>query len=189
MDYNDLELENIALTIRKQFILLKSQAQKRTYKPHKSHDTAVIWKAAAKKCVELECNPVDFVQIAFDKASTGPYPKMLGGKAVDRWVSDYMRNAPTSDCGNNIYEQELEEEIKTAEHFCWSAAASSGKSFEDVVRSSVMPISAYARIYLCPDPQTAFIYARDAEKELQGNPGVVAALKKRNMNMDLIFNE
>jgi hypothetical protein len=189
MDYDDLELENIALTIRKQFILLKSQVQKRTYKPHKSHDTPEIWKAAAKKCAELDCNPVDFVQIAFDKATTGPYPKMLGGKAVDRWVSDYTRTASSFEGADNIYEQELEEEIRTAEQFCWSAATSSDKTFEDVVRSGVMPISAYTRIYLCPDPQTIFMYAKEAAKELQGNPGVVAALKKRNMNMDLIFNE
>ena len=187
MDYDDLEIENLALEIRRHFISLKSRQKGRTYKPHKSHDKPEVWKKAAMTCSSLNCNPVDFVQIAFDKATNGPYPKTLGGKSIVSWVTAHTNNITPEDGCDNIYEQELEVEIKTAENFCWTAAVSSNKPFEEVVRSSIVPISAYMRIFLCQDPQTAFMYRTDAVKELTGNPGIVEALKKKQMDMKLIF--
>lgn len=189
MDYDILDLENIALDIRKYFKQYKSQQNGRPYRPHKDHDTHAVWLNAAEKCSELKCDPLTFVEIAFQNAKHGPFPKHLGSKAMDRWAQNHSqlhcKEIADGDC--TLHDVDLREEIRTAEHFCWSAVAHRDKKFEDVIKSEVFPISAYVRIYLSPDVETVKLFAERASEEIQNNPGLYAALHKLNMDMSLIF--
>ena len=190
MDYDTLDLENLALDIRKLFLgYKKNKLRKPHYKPHPDHDAPEVWFKAAVKCSELGSDALSFVEAAFRHCKqAGPFPKQLHSKAMNRWCEGFVLPGGNEKSELTAYEDSIKTEINTVANICYAAFVNRGIPIEESLVSNFVHASACVKIFLMPDSTKVLDkFKEKALEELRDNPGLHGALENLGMDLTLIF--
>jgi hypothetical protein len=190
----------LAQEIRIIFQREKRQQLKKPYRPHPDHDTDAVWENAALKCMELEADAYSFVRAAFDhcvvssgRQQRGPFPKLLGSKAMDRWYSAYAGISQQSREENEgvsltPFESSVKDSIDTLAVMAYTAMNCNGTPLEHTIVDENTPAPAYARYFLMPSSSIVrYNYRTQVIEQISKNPNLGRALESLGLNITELY--
>lgn len=183
----DPSLDLIANGLKKGFADHKSVQIGKRYAPADRFKSMHIWYGAARKCVELEADPEDFLQAAFQQCSIpgGPYPQNLASRAMDRWYKEYkwLLAADYGELppGETVYGLRRKRLIQEAFLVAWQMSRRGGKTLSSVLLDdygmSLALYPAFVRVLLLPkDPAVMAKWGSLARAEIMSNPQLLKFL-------------
>ena len=189
----------LAQEIRTIFQREKRQQLNKPYRPHPDHDTDEVWERAAMKCMELEADAYSFVRAAFDhcvvssgRQQRGPFPKLLGSKAMNRWYSAYSGISRCDREENKAaltpFESSVKDSIDTLAVMAYTAMQCNGTPLEHTIADENTPAPAYARYFLMPSSSIVrYNYRTQVIEQISKNPNLGHALENLGLNMKKVY--
>jgi len=186
---------NLAAELKKLFARMKTEQLGQSYKPAARFQKPALWIAAAKKCLELEADPFDFLRATFLYCSIpgGPYPQQLATNAAVRWYRQYSKSVIKGE-SDTLYNSEIQGLICSAINNLLAISHGQGKtSWQILLDDNLLPdyvAPAFVRVLLRPlDPAMLEKYGRTARLEILSSPRLLRTLKELHYDltwMDMI---
>ena len=200
---NDQALMVTTATIRAHYLRRKADALGSAYKPSARHMKHEYWVNAAKQCIRLEADPMDYVDAAFCHSGqkSGPFPNTLAGAAAERWYREYSKSLTSRGIRAAVL---IDGEITQVEDvsmvnlataldtirvtmFNRSGDLKDLKSPENIrtLRMRVIPLWSPGRALLgFPDPQVMEDFGQAAYVHFTTHPGEVKAARQLKLPID-----
>lgn len=180
----DPDLDALANDLRKMFVAAKSDQLGKSYKMHDRFRNIALWYAVAQKCKDLNADPQDFIEAAFNYCSVagGPFPQNLATRAMDRWYKALTKvvgaNLPA---GMTIADYRLAERVRTSLMTAMSIANANKLRLRDILLDEHMLkldlCPAYVRVLLLPKDQGVVDkWGAKARSEIMSNPRLLKTL-------------
>ena len=191
----------VAQLIRTNYIKQKTQLIGPSYKLSGRHDTAGIWQKAAKQCLDLQAEPVEYVKACFlnCRNTNGPFPNQMGGVSSALWYKQYIRRVVDVDVvaqpGENLVEaalrQDMEVKIVEVRKIMKNLHGTFAPTKENLdwlcMRTS--RIEPHVRVLLAyPDVRIRKECGCEARNIFLTNPKIFKAAKSLGYPMDIIIN-
>src|SRR4051812_7282423 len=113
LDNVSADVDTLSNTLKKLFSQAKSNQMGRKYSPHARFKNPAIWHEVAKKCIELQADPLEFIEAAFMycSASGGPFPQNLASNAAVRWYHEYLKVIGAKE-GDDVYAKRIQQQLQ-----------------------------------------------------------------------------
>ena len=182
----DPDLDGLANRLKKAFAEAKTEQQGKKYKAADRFKAMHVWYGVARKCLELNADPEDFIEAAFAYCSVpgGPYPQNLASRAMDRWYGEALKvngGNTTLGPGETLYGRRLAGIIQTNFMAAMRLSSANHKRIRDILLDDLMlPLDlcpSYVRVLLLPkDPAIVARWGAKARSEIMSNPRLLKTL-------------
>ena len=194
-EFTEEEIARMAKQLKIIFAARKEEKDKRPYKPHKRFDTKSCWWDTAKVVLQLDADPLDYIEAQFKFAKSTVFANTLHTeKAKARYrkllaVRQHQRGEEISFKSNPVpREAELQELIADELHLLTFRYGSSDLT-DPIVRSKVlsMHISHDPLIMMLLNPTPGFqeVFGEAAKERLEEYPHLRLAAAELGFNIAL----
>lgn len=183
----DPDLDSLANRLKKAFAEAKTEQQGKKYKPAERFKNMAVWYGVARKCLDLEADPDDFIEAAFLYCSVpgGPFPQNLASRAMDRWYGEALKissaNTEPLKPGETLYSRKVAATISSGLSMALRLSKANNRRLRDILLDDFMLsldlCPAYIRVLLLSkDPAIADKWGAKARSEIMSNPRLLKTL-------------
>jgi hypothetical protein len=180
----DPDLDSLANRLKKAFAESKTEQHGKKYKPADRFKNMAVWYGVARKCLELNADPEDFIEAAFMYCSVpgGPFPQNLASRAMDRWYGE-MTKSTGGDLkpGETVYSRRLGRLITDTMVSAMRLSKLHHKRLQEILLDdSLLTLDlcpAHIRVLLLSkDPAIVAKWGAKARSEIMSNPRLLKTL-------------
>ena len=184
----------VANELQSLFGTMKCEQQGRPYRPAERFRRPEMWIAIARKCIELQASPYDFLTAAFRYCAVpgGPFPHQLATNAAATWYGLHKQVYGHTSSNATLFTQEIHGLIHNAAANLISMAHGQNTTLKTILLDeNMLPdyvAPAFVRVLLMPwDPAVREAFGRRGRLEILSNPRLLKTLKE--LRFDLSWME